>query len=99
MVGERFWRNLASHHGILYGPQEHHHAGPIGVMPIDVVEHLLPGVDQGIERADALVADPDPGKTCPAGWLHHSERRNEPARVDAAVGYRTAVSIARQVVE
>src|SRR5690606_26428521 len=55
--GQLVWGQSALD-GVLHGAQKHRHAGAVGVVPVDVVEHLLARVHQRMQRRDALVVDP-----------------------------------------
>jgi hypothetical protein len=59
VVGQFLGGDGAGEDRLLHGAEEHRHAGAVGVVPVDVVEHLLPGVDEGVEGTDALGADDD----------------------------------------
>ena len=83
---------------ILHRPQQHRHAGAIGVMPVDVVEHLLPGVDQRVQRAHALGIDGD-ARFCLGRRGGEDERGDQPVGIDAAVGHAAGAGIAREIVE
>ena len=96
VVGQFLGGERAGQHRLLHRPQQHRHAGAVGVVPVDVVEHLLAGVDQGVERADALVADDDAGRALDAG---DPERVDQAGGVDAAVGDVAGAGVAGQVVE
>ena len=60
MVGEVVGRDRAGEQRLLHRPQQHDHAGAVGVVPVDVVEHLLAGVDQRMEWTDPFLVDDDP---------------------------------------
>ena len=40
----------AGEDGLLHRPKQHRHAGAVRVVPVDVVEHFLPGVDERVQR-------------------------------------------------
>ena len=71
------------------------------MVPVDVVEHLLPGVDQRVQRADALLPDRDAQRHIAARTLDpgDGQRIDQPRRVDAAVRHVAGPGVARQVVE
>ena len=60
VIREILGAEIAVSQRVLHSAQQHHHAGAIGVMPVDVVEHLLSRVDQRVERADPLLSHHDP---------------------------------------
>jgi hypothetical protein len=70
------------------------------VVPIDVVEHLLAGVDQRVEGADPLATDRDPPRRRPVRrGFHDPEGVDQAGAVDPAVGHVAGAGIARQVVQ
>ena len=80
-------RDCTGEKGLLHGTEEHRHAGAVGVVPVDVVEHLLAGVDQRVKRADAF----GPTTIGRTRLLAARSRRRDAERVDQAWRYHAAV--------
>ena len=66
-------------------------------MPVDVIEHLLPGMEQRVQRADTLMSHDDAALPIDVGM--DTERSQQPLNVDTAVGDIAGASIARQIIE
>ncbi len=86
----------AGDQSLLNGTEEHRHAGPIRVVPVDVIEHFLASVDQAVQGADALVAHANPRG---AVNLSNAKRSDQALIVNTPIWHATSRSITGQVIE
>ncbi len=96
MPGQIVGRNLPGLQRLLHGTQQHRHHRAIRMVPVDVVEHLLAGVQQRVERADPLRSRRGAGRL---RRLQQPHRAEQPCQVNAAVGHVAAARVTREIVE
>ena len=62
------------------------------MVPVDVVEHLLPGIDERIERANPLLGDDDAPLSVD---FSYAQRIEQPWGIDTSVWHVAAAGVAR----